>query len=333
MTPAERLDLLLGRGPGDASPGGLPLDALREATGPSAELAELEAIAKALERLDLAVPLKRGAALRELLEAEAGRLPPSRPPGGGPPLPPGWLPWLGGLGIVLLLALGLWLLRPVHPVEIPAPGGATRPSPTWQRVSASTASLVQGTAASGSTAAPQVQPDAASSLPGDRGSTAVPSRPAGPEATRSAAPASNAGSSAGTGTPLPEAIIAQPVGAGGSATVQPSSVRFPSHRDGYLRGRVTDGAGRPIADAEVTAYRVDRVGIFVQRTGGDGRFAIQLPWGRYRLEARASGFASRWYSQVAAREAAAILIWESDAPVPTVQFALPSALSPVTPGG
>lgn len=115
--------------------------------------------------------------------------------------------------------------------------------------------------------------------------------------------------------------------------MQPSSVPLPSHRDGYLRGRVTDAAGRPIVDAEVTAYRVDRVGLFVQRTGGDGRFAIQLPWGRYRLEARATGFASRWFSQVAAREAAAILTWESNAPVPTVEFALPSAQSPVTLGG
>lgn len=147
------------------------------------------------------------------------------------------------------------------------------------------------------------------------------------------AASANAESSVGTGTPLPEAIIAQPAGAGESATVQPSSVPLPSHRDGYLRGRVTDADGRPIADAEVTAYRVDRVEIFVQRTGVDGRFAIHLPWGRYRLEARATGFASRWLLQVAAREAAAILIWELDAPVPTVEFALPSAQSPVTPGG
>lgn len=332
MTPAEHLELLLGRGAADSSPGSLPAEALPDAAPPSADLAELEAIAKALERLDLPPPPERGAALRALLEAEAVRLPPP-PTSGGPLLPPGRLPWLGGLGILLLLTLGLWLLRPVRPVEVPAPGGAKRPAPTWQRAAVSTASPVWGTAAAESTAAPPSRSDAAVSISRDSGSTAVPSLPAGPAATRSAAPTANAGSHVGTGTPLPEASIAQPVGAGESATVQPSSVPLPFHRDGYLRGRVTDADGRPIADAEVTAYRVDRVGIFVQRTGVDGRFAIHLPWGRYRLEARATGFASRWLLQVAAREAAAILTWESNAPVPTVEFALPSAQSPVTPGG
>lgn len=103
--------------------------------------------------------------------------------------------------------------------------------------------------------------------------------------------------------------------------------------DGYLRGRVTDVEGRAIAAAEVTAYRQDRTGLFVQRTDADGRYAILLPWGRYRLEARASGFASRWYRQAPAAETGTILQWDVDSPDSAVDFALPSAPMPVESGG
>ena len=72
MTPAERLERLLGRGAGEGESASLPVDAAPDGAAPSADLVELEAIAITLRRLDLPMSPERSAALRELLEAEAG---------------------------------------------------------------------------------------------------------------------------------------------------------------------------------------------------------------------------------------------------------------------
>ncbi len=69
----------------------------------------------------------------------------------------------------------------------------------------------------------------------------------------------------------------------------------PDGRDGFVAGRVLDPAGTGIADAVVTAWRIDAPGIFVQRSEADGRYRLELPPGRYHLHAEARDRAERWY--------------------------------------
>ena len=337
MTPDERLELLLGQAADDGA-SGAPPSASGHGGGPLAVLGELEAIATALGRLELPLPPARSAALRAQLEAEATRL--GLPPavGSGPP-PRNWLPWVGG---ILLLTAGLWLAqqpwatgRRGDPQQVGTPArtdGASEGigTETTGRATVRGDQGADGRPTPAVVAATLTAVHYQDDVPplADDIATAV-LAPSPPSATGVlAAPISTIGSGESRGSGSVDAGTAMPSGERAAAGLRPPGVS-----DGYLRGQVTDSDGRGIAAAEITAYRQDRPGIFVQRTDVDGRYAILLPWGRYRLEARATGFASMWYRQVAAAEAAAILHWEMDAPDPAVDFALPSAPSPVTTGG
>ena len=338
MTPDERLELLLGQA-ADHRASGAPASDVRHLGGyPTAALGELAAIANALERLELPLPPARSAALRAQLEAEATRL--GLPPavGSGPP-PGNWLPWVGG---ILLLTAGLWLaLQPWATGRRGDPQQAGTPARTdgaSEGIGTETTgrATVRGDQGADGRPTPAVvaatltavhyQDDVPPLADGIATAVLAPSPPSATGVL--AAPISTIGSGESRGSGSVDAGTAMPSGERAAAGLRPPGVS-----DGYLRGQVTDSDGRGIAAAEITAYRQDRPGIFVQRTDVDGRYAILLPWGRYRLEARATGFASMWYRQVAAAEAAAILHWEMDTPDPAVDFALPSAPSPVTNGG
>ncbi len=334
MTPEERLELLLGRGADHRASDAMSASAGGLDDAPPGDLGELEAIATALRRMELPVSTARSDALRAHLEEEAARL--ATPPiNGGEVLPRNWLPLVGG--ILLLLTTALWLGR--HPSATVDRGGrrdAGAPAPAGGESLGTAAGPPGGVTARGEQRGEgrptlRLVPAATTMTappPGDRIATASP-----PPSPRSV-------------TDFPVTPIARPVSGDGRGDGSTGTVAAPAAEDraapagnrpqvsdGYLRGRVTDVAGRAIAAAEVTAYRQDRPGLFVQRTDADGRYAILLPWGRYRLEARASGFASRWYRQAPAAEMGAILHWDVDSPDSAMDFALPSVPTPVATGG
>lgn len=69
-----------------------------------------------------------------------------------------------------------------------------------------------------------------------------------------------------------------------------------------ILGRVVDEQGRGIGGAIVSAYRdgPDESGFFLQRSEPDGRFELRPQAGRYRLQARADGYGTRWHARPAA---------------------------------
>lgn len=333
MTPDERLELILGQGVDDQASGGLPASAGGIDDGAFAALGELQAIATALRRMDLPVSTARSDALRVHLEEEAARLA-SLPAKGGEGLPRSWLPWVGG--ILLLLTTALWLVRhPSVPVDRGGRRDAGAPAPAGGEALGTT------TGPPGRVTARGEQLGEGRPTPTEVPAATMTASPTGNRIPTAAPPPSSRPTTGFPVTPISPSASGQSRGDGlaGTAGSPPAVGRValggnrPRVSDGYLRGRVTDVEGRAIAAAEVTAYRQDRTGLFVQRTDADGRYAILLPWGRYRLEARASGFASRWYRQAPAAETGTILQWDVDSPDSAVDFALPSAPMPVESGG
>src|ERR1017187_5179840 len=59
---------------------------------------------------------------------------------------------------------------------------------------------------------------------------------------------------------------------------------------GTLRGTVTGASGRVIANAVVTATRIDTEQTQKATTGADGAFKLDLPPGNYRVKFEATGF-------------------------------------------
>lgn len=318
------------------------------------EQRELDALAEALVRLESPPPPERSAALRARLEAEAGQLfAPPVAPGGG--VHPRWLLWAGGA--LLLLGLTLWLARQATDRKLPEPPppfGATerRPgeaggdgSPAHPEGPASRTALgdvpadapapPRAPAPPASTAALAATSDASTS----RSTAVVPSVPA------ARSPAAGAGSSGLTYPPpgQPAAFSRRSsFGVPATARAPAAEPAVPATADGILRGRVVDADGRPIAAAELTAYGVEPLGIFLQRTDDDGTFALRLPWGQYRLEVRAAGFVGQWYQAAADRDGAALFLWTADRPASEILFRLrasPASPPPVpsypspTPGG
>jgi hypothetical protein len=59
---------------------------------------------------------------------------------------------------------------------------------------------------------------------------------------------------------------------------------------GVVRGTVSDEAGKPIANASVTATNIDTGQKQAANTGADGTYKLNLPDGNYRLTFEAAGF-------------------------------------------